>query len=291
MPSHLHEALLVLFRNRPELAPELLRGALHVQLPAYTTARIESADLTDIQPAEYRADLVVLLTDDRSVLGIVVEVQLSPDEDKRYAWPAYAVNLRARLRCPVCLLVIAADDAVARWAARSISLGGGNCFAPLVVGPAGVPEVIDEAQAGADPELAVLSAMAHGRDMDTAKSARIAAAAQLASRSLDADRATLYFDLIMHSLSEAARKALQTMHPAKYEYQSDFARHYFAQGDAQGEKRGRAAIVSRLLTVRFGTLPADIKNRIFAASAAQLDAIGERLLSARTLIEALGESA
>jgi hypothetical protein len=33
MPSHLHEALLLLFRNRPALAPELLRDALHVALP------------------------------------------------------------------------------------------------------------------------------------------------------------------------------------------------------------------------------------------------------------------
>jgi hypothetical protein len=61
MPSQLHEALLSLFRNRPELAPELLRDALHIQLPAYSEARIESADLTDLQPAAYRADLVVLL--------------------------------------------------------------------------------------------------------------------------------------------------------------------------------------------------------------------------------------
>jgi len=50
MPSHLHEALLLLFRNRPALAPELLREALHVQLPDYTDVRIDSADLTDIQP-------------------------------------------------------------------------------------------------------------------------------------------------------------------------------------------------------------------------------------------------
>lgn len=60
MPSQLHEALLLLFRNRPALAPELLRDALHVELPAYTETRIESAELTDVQPAEYRADLVVL---------------------------------------------------------------------------------------------------------------------------------------------------------------------------------------------------------------------------------------
>ena len=61
MPSLLHEALLMLFRNRPALAPELLRDTLHVALPEYTDVRIDSADLTDIQPAEYRADMVVLL--------------------------------------------------------------------------------------------------------------------------------------------------------------------------------------------------------------------------------------
>lgn len=106
MPSHLHEALLQLFRNRPALAPSLLRDALGLELPVYTEARLDSAELTDIQPAEYRADLVVLLLSCAPVLGIIVEVQLSPDERKRFAWPAYVANLRARLKCPVCLLVV-----------------------------------------------------------------------------------------------------------------------------------------------------------------------------------------
>jgi hypothetical protein len=79
MPSLQHESLLLLFRNRPELAPELLRDALHVALPAYSEVRLESAELTDVNPAEYRADLVVLLVDGKPVLGIVLEVQLSPD--------------------------------------------------------------------------------------------------------------------------------------------------------------------------------------------------------------------
>ena len=126
MPSQLHEALLLLFRNRPALAPELLREALHVTLPDYTEVRIDSADLTDIQPAEYRADLVVLLLHGSPVLGIVLELQLSSDEDKRYVWPVYVANLRARIRCPVCLLVITTEDNVARWAGKVMALGGGH---------------------------------------------------------------------------------------------------------------------------------------------------------------------
>lgn len=287
MPSQLHEALLLLFRNRPSLAPELLRAALHVELPPYTDVRIDSADLTEVQPAEYRADLVVLLLDGAPVLGIIVEAQLSADDRKRFVWPVYAANLRARLRCPVCLLVVTADDATARWAARPIDLGGGNRFTPLVLRPSGVPEVTDESVAKADPELAVLSAMAHGRDADTNKSVQIAIAAQIASLGLDADRSRLYFDLILNSLSEAARRELQTMDPAKYEYQSDFARRYVAQGRAEGRTEGRADMIVMQLTERFGPLSEAARSRISGASDAELIAIGTRLLSAKTLQEAL----
>ena len=45
MPSQPHEALLLLFRNRPTLAAELLCDALHVALPAFTEARLDSAEI------------------------------------------------------------------------------------------------------------------------------------------------------------------------------------------------------------------------------------------------------
>jgi hypothetical protein len=192
MPSQIHEAFIFLFRNRPALAAELLRDALHIEVPNYSEARIESSELTELQPAEYRADLVVLLYEGVPVLGIVVEVQVQRDADKGYSWPLYVAGLRARIRCPVCLLVIAADEVVARWAAQAIELGGGNRFVPLVVGPSGVPEVTDPAAAQADPELAVLSAMAHGQDSDAERAVQIADAAIAASSGLDANRAVLY---------------------------------------------------------------------------------------------------
>jgi hypothetical protein len=280
MPSQLHEALLLLFRNRPALAPELLRDALHVELPHYTEVRLDSADLTDIQPAEYRADMVVLLLNGSPVLGIVIEMQLSSDEDKHYVWPVYVVNLRARIRCPVCLLVITAEENVARWAAKAIDMGGGNSFVPRVLSLSGIPEVTDEQQAKEDPELAVLSAMAHARDPDTSKSARIALLAHMASVGLDADRSRLYCDLVLNSLPEVARKALQTMDARRYEYQSDFARRYVSEGMAD------AAIIQ--LTTRFGELPTTVTTRVREASVAELRGLLNRLLSAPTLEEAIG---
>jgi hypothetical protein len=165
-----------------------------------------------------------------------------------------------------------------------------------VLGPSGVPEIVDGGHARDDPERAVLSAMAHGRDPDYGKAAQIALAAQIASLGLDEDRSRLYFDLVLASLSEAARTELGNMDPAKYEYQSEFAKRYVAQGrlegkaegKAEGEHEGRASLITRLLERRFGRLSAGTLARIVAASIDDLDAIGERLLSAQTLEEALG---
>ena len=157
------------FLNRPELAPLLLSEALGVAVPNYTEARIESGDLTDLIPAEYRADVVVLLIDGKPVLGIVVEVQLKPKKRKRFSWPAYVASLRAKFECPCCLLVVTTDERTARWASEPISVGTGTTFCPFVLGPEGVPVVTDPQRAQHFPELAVMSVMAHGNgDVDTA---------------------------------------------------------------------------------------------------------------------------
>jgi hypothetical protein len=119
------------------------------------------------------------------------------------------------------------------------------------------------------------------------KSVMIAEAAQLASLGLDADRSTLYVDLVLDTLSEAARRELRTMRKFKYEYQSDFARNYFGQGRAEGQLEGRVALVVKQLTLRFGSLTDAAMTRVKGASIDELDAIGERLLTARSLQEAL----
>ncbi|MET0498685.1 MAG: DUF4351 domain-containing protein, partial [Steroidobacteraceae bacterium] len=104
----------------------------------------------------------------------------------------------------------------------------------------------------------------------------------------------LYIDLTMTSLSEAALREFQSMDMNKYEYQSDFAKHYVAQGEAAGEARGEAqgriALVVRLLTLRFGPPTDAVQRQLAQASIAELDLIGERLLTATTIQEVLGLS-
>jgi hypothetical protein len=83
------------------------------------------------------------------------------------------------------------------------------------------------------------------------------------------------------------------MDPAKYEFQSEFARRYIAlgkeEGKAEGTAEGRIDLVKRLLALRFGALPPEAAARLAAASIDELDAIGERLLTAPTLEDALGK--
>ena len=289
MPSYLHELLLALFRNRSESAAELLRK-LNVQLPEYEEVCTESSDINDLKPAEYRADLVLFLVQEsQKVLGVIVEVQLGCDKDKPYAWPAYISNLRARHRCPVCLLVITIEEAVARWAGRSIDLGPGTRCTPWVVGPSNTPAVTELQDAQENVELAVLSAIEHGQNPDTALAERIARAAIAATADIDADRSRLYIDLMLISLPGSIPETLEaTMNSLGFEYQSDFARRYFGQGKAEGLFEDRMELILKLLATRFGPLPDMVRTRVRGAQDAQLDSVAERMLTAQTLEQALG---
>lgn len=163
MPSLPHEILVELFHQRPVLASELLRACAKIRLPE-VTSELASIDLTQVVPAEYRTDSIVVLRDRRRkpISAVIVEVQLRVDQDKLFAWPVYVAAARARLRCPVTLLVLAPKRGVARWARRLIDLGHpGYALQPIVVGFQEIPRITDTAQARAAPELAVLSALAH----------------------------------------------------------------------------------------------------------------------------------
>ena len=107
-----------------------------------------SADLTEIAPAEYRADIVVLLVDgDIAVRVIVVEVQLAIDPRKRRSWPAYVSVAHAVRGCLVDLLVIAPDPDVATWCGQPIPLGPpGFVLTPSVLRREAVPIVTEPAR-------------------------------------------------------------------------------------------------------------------------------------------------
>ncbi len=243
---------------------------LGVALPDYTEARIVSADLSEIQPAEYRADAVVVLLDGEvSVRVIIIEAQLAVDPGKHLSWPAYITVSRAIHDCPATLLVVAPDPIIAGWCAEPIETGTpGFVLRPPVLHRDAVPVVTDPAEASRRPELGVLSAITHG---DSEQGATIAAAVLSAIQGLDEDRADFYFDVVYNSLNDAARRALEETMKG-YEYQSDFAKRYVAQGRTEGLTegltKGRTEEAARnlltVLRVRGMAVPDAVRERILA---------------------------
>jgi hypothetical protein len=123
-----------------------------------------------------------------------------------------------------------------------------------------IPVVTDPGEAARRPELGVLSAMAHG---ETEEGATIAAAVLPAIRGLDDDRSRFYHDLVYHSMNEASRRALEVLMKG-YEYQSDFAKKYVAQGRAEGRTEEAARAVLMVLRARGVAVPDADRERILA---------------------------
>lgn len=259
MPSITHEGLLQPFAHRPALAAELLADPLGIKLPSWQHARLGSSDLTELVPTEYRADTVIVLSDaGRPVLTVVLEVQLRVDRRKRFSWPVYLANLRARLGCPTVLLVVSPNPVTAAWCADPIELGHPDwVLTPLVLGPDRMPVVTDPVQARRSPELAVLSALAHGGRHPQRQ--RVLTAFLEALRWVERDQAQIYHDVVSAVLPRAARAYLEGLMSTKtYQWQSDFALRHIAQGEAQGE----AKAVLTVLASRGVDVPDDTRQQI-----------------------------
>jgi hypothetical protein len=90
MPSVTHEAPIELIRQNPALAVELLRAVTDLPLPVETDISLGPTDLTDVVPAKYLADAVVVVSDAATgvpVLVIIVEPQGRDDPTKEFSWP------------------------------------------------------------------------------------------------------------------------------------------------------------------------------------------------------------
>jgi uncharacterized ferritin-like protein (DUF455 family) len=271
MPSLPHELPLALFRECPELALHLLSKVLGVKLPSYGEVRVEASDFTQVVPTEVRADLVLVLYQDGvPVMGIVVEVQRRIDLRKRFTWPLYVAELRARIERDVILLVVTDDEQVACWAGDPIVTGPGSVQRVEVLGPQAVPWVRTMEEAVRLPELAVLSVLAHGNDP---AGLEVVLSTLDALVTLDAERKKFYYDVVLVALNEATRRALERelmMEPGKYEYRSEFARTYLAQGRAEGEARGevkgRAAALLAVLEARGMDVDAETREHILGCA-------------------------
>ena len=241
MPTLEHNAIVDMFRERPELAPHLLALLFHVDIPPHESVAVVESSLDQLIPIEFRADLVLEVRDagGETILAIVVEVQRDEDPDKKFSWPVYAAVVRARMRCPTVVLVVTPDERVATWAAKPIDVGlGFGSLRPIVLGPASVPEITDRADATAEPELAILSAVAHGNGPN---GPAVLEAALGGLRALDPEHEAVYITVISKGLREPMQRALEALIMDLHEMDEDARLNAFLKNYRAYRERLEAA--------------------------------------------------
>lgn len=298
MPTLEHEGLVALFENRPELAAELLASAGVHPLPDFTETAVQSASLSQLDPVAFRADAVVLFKkDDRPSLAIIVEVQRGIDRDKPFTWTSYAAAVFHRHRCPVCVLVVTPDRAVARWASEPIEALVDAPWRPVVIGPDEIPVFDDVEDAPPSPEQAILSVFAHGRSSDTERAAKTGLAAVHACRGLPPDLQALYFHMIDRGLEVLAARRMEALLAATGEQQVGYfeAKELKAReeglekgrekGREEGQRQNQIANLLQVLQLRFGPLPVQMVAQLRAADMPELERAFTAALTAKQLDE------
>jgi hypothetical protein len=232
-------------KDNPVLAAELCARLVAPLAPEIVArAWLGPDSFISAHHADRYADGVVLCGDPPSAI-VIVEVQLAKDDDKRDSWPYYVTSLWSRFHCPVYLLVITVDPIIAAWCAKPIKVGHpGFVLRPRVLGPDAIPCITDPDVARAQPELSVLSAIAHA---DSDEAFAIARVAFQAIVSLPHDRRYDCSDAILTALNDSARSALEAWMSQQHEYQSELFRNLVDQGREEGRELGlREALIAVL---------------------------------------------
>jgi hypothetical protein len=280
-----HHALVGLVRENPGLIAIALKKGRAGQVPPQgARLRDASENLSILRPLKLSGDNVLVFEDENKnpVFGVIFEVQLGIDRQKRFRWVLYYYLLRDRLNqrlkypdneCPVAVVVFAPNAEVAAWAGMPVTDKSGNVFRPIVVGPDQLPEITDIETARINPALAVISLAAHPLSDAAARTAVLATE----------DLPKAQRDILFQAIVAIARniKGLQEMSTAFNEFTSDFARQHYQDG----RKDAFLAAALQHLRLRPGEIPDEAVKIVSAAPADELaDVVGTaELLVARDL--------
>jgi hypothetical protein len=263
MASLLHEALVELIAEHPELLLPALQEQLGVLTPD-VDLRFRRGESSQSRIPPLRADLGLELhrpgqTDPFAALTL--EIQLSKDEDKPFSWLLYHAGQHYRLRVPTYLLVVTNDPEVAAWAAGPFD-SGMVTMRPLVIGPTHVPPVTDPEEAKRSLERTLLSGLVHASE-PVAVDIGLALAAALGAAPDDAG--LYYWDTLLAALGDALRSTLE-MQLKNWKPRSEWGKRLYADGqtagEARGEARGRVESLLDLLDARGLSLEPTVRQRV-----------------------------
>ncbi|MFG1956520.1 hypothetical protein [Nonomuraea sp. NPDC049028] len=293
MPSPPHDTLVKLFTDRPQLAVEILRDFLGVDLPATPLVRLEKTTFNTRPSDDIESDVVLVMGPPQTAVhAIIVEIQQDKTKDPKQI-ARYAAALWLMLRCDVSVLMICPDRNVATHYAQPIDSGlTGYRLRPWVLGPDDVPVITDPQEAAAHPDLAAMSVMIHGLNRKVVE----AFAAALAD--VTDEHAPKYYEYA-YSMSAPAIRCLleEIMKSASTEWPvySPFAREHFGRGKTEGKTEGKAEEAARsvllVLDARDFNVPDDIRAQITTCTdLAQLETWLTRAATAQTLQDLFTEN-
>ncbi|MFD7130425.1 hypothetical protein [Streptomyces sp. NPDC059894] len=292
MVSSAHEAMHQIFREDPGLFARALPRA-GIAFPQPTAIQHLDTDLTEIRPLARRVDTLfrVDTADDGSFL-LAVEAQGKPDQDKPSSWTYYLAHLYAKYQLPPILLVVCRDKATASWAAEPVRVGlpvhTSMAVFPLVLGPSNVPAVTDPDEASEDLALAVFSALAHAKDPDLP--AILDALAEAVAET-GGETAKRWAEFTEVGLGDTQARALWRQLMATYTPRFPGSGTIIEEAFNEGEARGRAADILRVLEVRGIEVPEAARERV--TSCTDLEVLGtwlDRSLTASTADDLFDES-
>ncbi|MGW0484843.1 hypothetical protein [Nonomuraea sp. NPDC003214] len=266
MPSPPHDALVSMFRDRPQLAVEILRDLIGKQLPETPLVRVEPNTFNTRPSDDFDADLVLSMGPPQSPAhAIVVEIQQDTSKDPRKL-ARYAASLWLMMHCDATVLVVCPNRATAVHYMRPVDSGlTGYRLHPCVLGPDSIPAITDAKEATAHLDLATMSVMVHGRNRKV-----IEAFATALADTAD-DHAPQYYEYAYSMSAPEIRQLLEEiMTSTTWPVYSPFAREHFGRGKDEGREEGReegkaeeaAKLVILVLTARGFTLPDQTHTQI-----------------------------
>lgn len=304
--SNIHDAFFKQVLSDPELAGTFLREHLPPEVASLLgpeTPELIPGSFVDEELRQHHSDLlfrVHLNTREDAFVYVLLEHKSSPDPGARLQLLRYIVRLLIRwhsenkqqLPLPPVLPLLA-HQGPERWkvsyeftdlfgsvpeALRPYLPSFRHAFVDL--GPMEDRSLSDKVRL-----RAFLKALKYGRreDLPERLCVVLAEAPALDDKDLLVILTYLNKSPIMMD-SKLMQETLERLMPErKVEFTGWFSQPYYEKGLAEGEAKGEARLLSRVLEKRFGELPGSVRQRISAADVASIDAWVERVLDAPDL--------
>lgn len=258
-PGKRHEAIIQLAKTVPGMLPDLIKRASGEDPPAHDAVTRSGEATNLVVPIERTIDGVQLLClDGIPQLAVGFEMQHWPERSKAFDWPYFTAALRLEHQCPAVLVVVTVSSKTAEWARKPIDVGlGRQVLRPIVV-------CLEELEPGDDMGLMLLFALSEKASKEDLE--------QLwrAINTISPERASQYADIIGVGLfgTDSYKIWSDLMRIEDIRYQHPYAQELIAKGREegvrQGELRGEARSILRILASRGIDVPDRLSKKILA---------------------------